>query len=100
MDVITMSSVVQHGLIMRDRIFTVSVLLPDRPGMLVRVAQVVAEHNGNVIKLEHNQFVSTNRNAAVELRVTIEAFGTDHKHEIVDALKASGLTPTLVQTSL
>ena len=100
MDVITMSSVVQHGLIMRDRIFTVSVLLPDRPGMLVRVAQVIAEKNGNVIKLEHNQFVSTNRNAAVELRVTIEAFGTDHKAQIVDALEAAGFSPTLVQTSL
>ena len=100
MDVITMSSVVQHGLIMRDRIFTVSVLLPDRPGMLVRVAQAVAEQNGNVIKLEHNQFVSTNRNAAVELRVTIEAFGTDHKEQIVDALKEAGFSPTLVQTSL
>ena len=100
MDVITMSSVVQHGLIMRDRIFTVSVLLPDRPGMLVRVAQVIAEKSGNVIKLEHNQFVSTNRNAAVELRVTIEAFGTDHKEQIVDALKDAGFTPTLVQTSL
>ena len=100
MDVITMSSVVQHGLIMRDRIFTVSVLLPDRPGMLVRVASTIAEQNGNVIKLEHNQFVSTNRNAAVELRVTIEAFGTDHKAQIVEALKAAGLTPTLVQTSL
>lgn len=100
MDVITMSSVVQHGLIMRDRIFTVSVLLPDRPGMLVRVAQVIAEKSGNVIKLEHNQFVSTNRNAAVELRVTIEAFGTDHKEQIVDALKSAGFSPTLVQTSL
>ena len=100
MDVITMSSVVQHGLIMRDRIFTVSVLLPDRPGMLVRVAQVIAAQNGNVIKLEHNQFVSTNRNAAVELRVTIEAFGTDHKAEIVGALEAAGFSPTLVQTSL
>ena len=100
MDVITMSSVVQHGLIMRDRIFTVSVLLPDRPGMLVRVAQVIAEQNGNVIKLEHNQFVSTNRNAAVELRVTIEAFGTEHKNGIVAALEAAGFTPTLVQTSL
>ena len=100
MDVITMSSVVQHGLIMRDRIFTVSVLLPDRPGMLVRVAQVIAEKNGNVIKLEHNQFVSTNRNAAVELRVTIEAFGTDHKDQIVGALAAAGFSPTLVQTSL
>jgi threonine dehydratase len=100
MDVITMSSVVQHGLIQRGRIFTVSVLLPDRPGMLVRVASVIAEQNGNVIKLEHNQFVSTNRNAAVELRVTIEAYGEEHKAQIVDAIREAGFNPTLVQTSL
>ncbi len=100
MDVITMSSVVQHGLIQRDRIFTISVLLPDRPGMLLGVAGIIAEQNGNVIKLEHNQFVSTNRNAAVELRVTIEAYGTDHKNQIVAALKAGGFKPSIVQTSL
>ena len=100
MDVITMSSVVQHGLIQRDRIFTVSVLLPDRPGMLVRVASAIAEQNGNVIKLEHNQFVSTNRNAAVELRVTIEAFGTDHKQQIIAALQEAGFRPQLAQTML
>ena len=100
MDVITMSSVVQHGLIQRGRIFTVSVLLPDRPGMLVRVASVIAEQNGNVIKLEHNQFVSTNRNAAVELRVTIEAYGAEHRAQIVEALERAGFSPSLVQTSL
>ncbi len=100
MDVITMSSVVQHGLIQRDRIFTVSVLLPDRPGMLVRVANAIAEQNGNVIKLEHNQFVSTNRNAAVELRVTIEAYGTAHKEQIIDALRTAGFEPQLSQTML
>ena len=100
MDVITMSSVVQHGLIQRDRIFTISVLLPDRPGMLLGVAGIIAEQNGNVIKLEHNQFVSTNRNAAVELRVTIEAFGEDHKRQIVTALEAAGFAPELVQTAL
>ena len=100
MDVITMSSVVQHGLIQRGRIFTVSVLLPDRPGMLVRVASVIAEENGNVIKLEHNQFVSTNRNAAVELRVTIESYGEEHKAQIVEALRKAGFKPTLVQPSL
>ena len=87
MDIITMSSVVQHGLIQRDRIFSVSVLLPDKPGELVRTAKTVADAQGNVIKLEHNQFVSTNRNAAVELRLTIEAFGTEHKHEIMQALE-------------
>ena len=100
MDVITMSSVVQHGLIQRGRIFTVSVLLPDRPGMLVRVATIVAEQNGNVIKIDHNQFVNTNRNAAVELRLTIEAYGEEHKQQIVDALTADGLNPKLVQPML
>lgn len=100
MDVITMSSVVQHGLIQRGRIFTVCVLLPDRPGMLLSVASIIARENGNVIKLEHNQFVSTNRNAAVELRVTVEAFGEDHKKQIVDALEAGGFDPSIVQTSL
>ena len=100
MDVITMSSIVQHGLIQRGRIFTVCVLLPDRPGMLLSVASIIARENGNVIKLEHNQFVSTNRNAAVELRVTVEAFGEDHKRQIVDALEAGGFDPSIVQTSL
>ena len=97
MDVITMSSVVQHGLIQRDRIFTVSVLLPDTPGQLVHVASVIAQANGNVIKLEHNQFVSINRNAAVELRITIEAFGTEHKEEIVQKLADEGFRPKVVR---
>lgn len=100
MDVITMSSVVQHGLIQRDRIFTVSVLLPDRPGELVRVSTVVAEMQGNVIKLDHNQFVSTNRNKAVELKITMEAFGTDHKNQIVQALEEHGFKPRVIRTSL
>lgn len=100
MDVITMSSVVQHGLIQRDRVFTISVLLPDRPGELLHVAQVVAENNGNVIRLDHNQFVSTNRNAAVELKLTIESYGTAHKEKIVNALKGEGLPTEIIQTQL
>ena len=98
MDVITMSIVVQHGLIFRDRIFTVSVLLPDKPGELSRVAHVIAQENGNVIKLEHNQFVSINRSAAVELRITLEAFGTEHKEQILAALEREGYKPKLVRT--
>lgn len=100
MDVITMSSVVQKGLIMRDRIFTVSVLLPDKPGELSRVSAIIAQEQGNVIKLEHNQFVSTNRNAAVELRITLEAFGTEHKQQIIAALQKNGYRPRSVQATL
>ncbi len=100
MDVITMSSIVQHGLIQRDRIFSVSVLLPDKPGELVRVAETIANTQGNVIKLEHNQFVSTNRNAAVELRITMEAFGTEHKHKIMKALEEKGFRPKLISAKL
>ena len=100
MDVITMSSIVQHGLIQRDRIFSVSVLLPDKPGELVQVAKTIADEQGNVIKLEHNQFVSTNRNAAVELRITMEAFGTEHKKRILDALEKKGFRPKLISAKL
>ena len=98
MDVITMSSVVQQGLIFRDRVITVAVRLPDKPGELHRVSGVIAECNGNVIKLEHNQFVTTNRKAAVELVITMEAFGTEHKHQIMNALEKEGYQPRLVPT--
>ena len=100
MDVITMSSVVQQGLIFRDRIFTVSVLLPDKPGELHRVSGIIAKENGNVIKLEHNQFVSINRNAAVELRITMEAFGTEHKNRIMETLEKEGYKPRVVRTNI
>ena len=100
MDIITMSSMLQHGLIARDRIFTISVLLPDKPGELVKVSQLIAELQGNIIELEHNQFVSLNRNAAVELRITIEAFGTDHKESIMNRLDKDGFRPKIVRTNL
>ena len=97
MDVITMSSVVQHG---TD---------PERPDLYrIRSASrqsranwfewppSFADEQGNVIKLDHNQFVSTNRNAAVELKITMEAFGTEHKKKIVNALKQNGYNPKLI----
>lgn len=98
MDVITMSSVVQHGLIQRDRVFTVSVLLPDKPGELAKISALLASERGNVIKLEHNQFISINRNAAVELRITLEAEGKEHKNQIVAALNNAGYRPKLVKS--
>ncbi|WP_343083824.1 threonine ammonia-lyase [Blautia producta] len=100
MDVITMASVVQLGLIARDRIFTVSVLLPDKPGELVHVATVIAQQQGNVVKLDHNQFISANRSAAVELKITIEAFGTDHKNQIIKALEDEGYRPKQITANL
>ena len=98
MDVITMSSVVQQGLIFRDRVITVAVRLPDKPGELHRVSGIIAECNANVIKLEHNQFVTTNRKAAVELQITMEADGTEHKHQIMETLEKEGYQPRLLPT--
>ena len=100
MDIITMSSVVQHGLIQRDRIFSVSVLLPDKPGALVNVATIIAAEQGNVIRLDHNQFVSTNRNAAVELKITMEAFGSEHKSRIIKALESNGYQPLQIRANI
>lgn len=100
MDLITMSSVVQYGLIQRDRIFTVSVLLPDKPGSLVKVSELIAKEQGNIIKLDHNQFIATNRNEAVELKITLEAFGTEHKNRIFKILEKNGFRPKIIRTNL
>ena len=100
MDIITMSSMVQFGLIQRDRIFTVSTMLPDKPGEMVKISQVIADENGNIVKLDHNQFISTNRNEAVELKVTLEAYGTEHKNKIVQALEKAGCRPKVIRASL
>jgi len=97
MDIITISSVVQHGLIQRGRVFTVSIQLPDRPGELLAVAAIIAREQGNVIRLDHNQFVSINRNSAVELKITMETFGHEHKQQIVQALIAGGYDPKICQ---
>ena len=99
MDVITISSLVQHGLVSRGRIFTFSVILPDRAGELLRVAEVVARENGNIIKLDHNQFVNINRQSGVELKVTLEAFGHSHKKQILEALNQAGYAAREVSTT-
>ena len=90
MDVLTMATVVQNGLMQRDRIFTVSVMLPDKPGQLAAVSSLIAKEQGNVIKLEHNVFANVNRTAGVELTITLESFGTEHKDQIIKALEAAG----------
>ena len=100
MDVITMSSIVRHGLIQRGRVFSMSVLLPDKPGELLKVAKVIADAKGNVIKIDHNQFVSINRNAAVELGITLEAFGMEHREEILNAMRKAGYNPKIIQTTM
>ena len=100
MDVITFASLVQHGLIERERICTISILLPDKPGELTNVSKVIAEAQGNIIKLDHNQFVSINRNNAVELDITMETFGHDHKEAIMKALRDNGYNPKLIQPKM
>jgi threonine dehydratase len=98
MDVITISSLVQHGLRSRGRVFTFSIRLPDRPGELHCISGIIARERGNIIELRHNQFVDINRNSdkGTELIVTLEAFGHEHKNSIMTALSQEGYNVNLV----
>ena len=99
MDVLTMATVLQNGLMQRDRIFTVTVMLPDKPGQLAVVSNLIAREQGNVIKLDHNVFANVNRAAGVELTITMESFGTEHKNRIIQVLREAGYDPVLSRTS-
>ncbi len=86
-DVVTISSVVNKGLISRGRIFCFSVDLPDTPGQLLKISQILSNLGGNVIKLEHNQFKATDRYMNVQLEVTVETNGHKHINQIIKTLK-------------
>ena len=89
-DVLTISSMINKGLIMRGRIFTFSVQLTDKPEELLKVSEILSKQNANVIKLEHNQFKNLSRFKDVELQVTVETNGEEHIHKITEIFKKEG----------
>ena len=91
-DVVTISSMINNGLVSSGRLLGFSVELPDRPGELVRIAQILSTLNANVIKLEHNQFKAFNRIQNVVLEVTVETYGFDHIESISRELENQGYT--------
>jgi len=92
-DVVTISSIINQGMISRGRIMCFSVELPDKPGQLVKVAQILAEHGANVIELVHNQFKAIDRYSnKVALEVTVETNGHNHIKQILEALEDNNFT--------
>ena len=89
-DVLMISSMINKGLIRRDRIFNFSVNIPDKPGELAKVVDLIAELGANVIKLEHNQFKNLSRFKDVELQVTVETNGSEHIKNLVQTFEEKG----------
>ena len=90
-DVLSISSMINKGLIERGRIFSFSVQLPDIPGQLEKVAHLLNECNANVVAVDHNQFKNFARFSEVELRVTCETNGESHIDTIIETFKQNGL---------
>lgn len=89
-DVLMISSMINKGLIRRDRIFNFSVNIPDKPGELAKVVDLIAELGANVVKLEHNQFKNLSRFKDVELQVTVETNGSEHIKNLVQTFEEKG----------
>ncbi|WMJ77943.1 MULTISPECIES: threonine ammonia-lyase [unclassified Sedimentibacter] len=91
-DVLTISSLINKGLVSRGRIFCFSVDLPDIPGQLMKISRIIAELNGNVIKLDHNQFKASDRFTKVQLEITVETTGNEHIQKIIASLAKEGFS--------
>ncbi|ALQ39839.1 threonine dehydratase [Fusobacterium hwasookii ChDC F174] len=89
-DVLMISSMINKGLIRRDRIFNFSLNIPDKPGELAKVVDLIAELGANVVKLEHNQFKNLSRFKDVELQVTVETNGSEHIKNLVQTFEEKG----------
>ena len=89
-DVLMISSMINKGLIRRDRIFNFSVNIPDKPGELAKVVDLIAQQGANVVKLEHNQFKNLSRFKDIELQITVETNGSEHIQKLTQAFEEKG----------
>ena len=89
-DISTISALISKALISRGRVFRFSVQLPDKPGQLLTVAQILTDQDANVIRLDHDQTMVTDSFQKVQLTVTVEAHGQEHIDRIVRALSENG----------
>jgi len=89
-DVLMISSMINKGLIRRDRIFNFSVNIPDKPGELAKVVDLIAQQGANVVKLEHNQFKNLSRFKDIELQITVETNGSEHIQNLTQAFEEKG----------
>ena len=93
-DVLMISSMINKGLISRDRIFNFAVSIPDRPGELAKITHIIADVGANIVKLAHNQFKNLSRFRDKEVLITVETNGTDHVQALVEAFAAKGYEVT------
>ncbi|WP_163192815.1 threonine ammonia-lyase [Clostridium thermarum] len=91
-DVLTISSLINRGLVSRGRVFCFTMELPDKPGQLMRVCEILARNNANIIKLDHNQYKTLYRFMQVQLEVTVETNGHNHVASIIDDFQKEGFT--------
>lgn len=90
-DISTISAIINRALVSRGRLFCFTVNLPDKPGELLHVANILSELKANVIKLDHNQSKVMDRFKQVQLEVTVETNGNDHVEEIVAEFQKQGI---------
>lgn len=93
-DVLMISSMINKGLISRDRIFNFAVSIPDRPGELAKITHIIADVGANIVKLAHNQFKNLSRFRDKEVLITVETNGTDHIQALIEAFAAKGYEVT------
>jgi threonine dehydratase len=94
-DPLLLQRVIRHGLAASDRYTNISVMLPDRPGQLVRTAEAVAAAHANVVEVLHTRHGNGLQISEVELNLSIETRGKEHRKDLMKSLKAAGLNPRL-----
>jgi threonine dehydratase len=94
-DPLLLQRVIRHGLAASDRYTNISVMLPDRPGQLVRTAEAVAAAQANVVEVLHTRHGNGLQISEVELNLSVETRGREHRDELMASLKAAGLKPRL-----
>jgi len=91
-DATTLISVLRHGLTQAGRFLAIRLLIPDRPGQLRDVLDLIAGGRGNVVSVDHHREGRTTSALQTEIELVVSTRDEDHCRELLEALVAAGHT--------
>jgi len=91
-----LASHLMRGLVRDGRICSLRVEIPDRPGVLAKVARVIGEAEGNILEVNHQRLFPEVPAKLTDLDVMVETRDAPHVEELLRRLAEAGFPSRLL----
>lgn len=96
-DMMTLSSVLQRGMVRSHQLVRLRVEVPDIPGALGQVTQLIGELDSNIVEISHQRTFGASSARAAVVEMVLQLRGEEQADQVLEALRSRGFDANLVR---